>query len=103
MQRLATRNSTSFTHHPKILEVAALPGHQLLVTFDDGHSRQYDFTRHLDLDMFHLLRSEPFFRAVRVDAGGYGLSWNDDMDIAASELWLNGTPAGHKSPVSSPC
>jgi hypothetical protein len=80
----------TYTSHPRITEVTALPGHQLQVCFDNGAIRHYDFRPHLDLDMFQLLRNEAFFRAVKVDAGGFGLSWNDDMDIAASELWLNG-------------
>jgi hypothetical protein len=29
-------------------------------------------------------------RAVRVDAGGYGVSWNDDLDLSEDELWVNG-------------
>jgi hypothetical protein len=35
--------------------------------------------------------SEPgFFKAVRVDPGGYGISWSDDIDISEYELWTNG-------------
>jgi hypothetical protein len=82
----------TYTHYPKAKEVAALPGHQLRVRFDNGETRLYDFSAHLNLEMFHLLKNEALFRAVHVDAGGYGISWTDDMDIAASELWLNGTP-----------
>ena len=34
----------------------------------------------------------PFFRAVRVDPGGYGISWSDDIDLSEYELWVRGTP-----------
>jgi Protein of unknown function (DUF2442) len=81
-----------YTHYPKAKEVAALPGHQLRVSFDNGETRLYDFSLHLHLDMFQLLKNDSLFRTVHVDAGGYGVSWTDDMDIAASELWLNGVP-----------
>ena len=84
--------SAHFATYPKIVDAVALQGHRLRVHFDNGEARLYDFRPHLERDMFQLLRNEIFFRALRVDAGGYGLSWNDDMDIAASELWLNGTP-----------
>ena len=28
---------------------------------------------------------------MQVDAGGYGISWNDDLDLSCDELWENGT------------
>ena len=31
------------------------------------------------------------FNHVCVDGGGYGASWNDDIDISEYELWTNGT------------
>lgn len=92
-------NQEAYTHYPKAKEVTALPGHQLRVRFDNGATRLYDFNRHLHLDMFHPLKDEALFRTVRVDAGGYGVSWNDDMDIAASELWLNGEPLSSAAPA----
>ena len=87
----------SYTLYPKATEVAAIPGHRLRVRFDNGEIRLYDFRPHLELDMFHLLKNEAFFRTVHLDAGGYGVSWNDDIDIAASELWLNGQPIEQSS------
>lgn len=30
------------------------------------------------------------FEQVSVDAGGYGISWNDDIDLDCEELWANG-------------
>lgn len=77
---------------PSLKSVAALPDHQLLCTFDNGDLRRYDFCKHLALPMFQLLREPAFFRAVEADPHGLGAVWNDQMDIAASELWLNGTP-----------
>lgn len=92
----------TYTPYPRITEAQALPGHQLRVRFDNGDIRDYDFRPHLALDMFHLLQNEVFFRAVKVDVGGFGLSWNDDMDIAASELWLNGQPVDEMSDELAP-
>ena len=38
-----------------------------------------------------LFRShEAFFKAVTVDPGGYGVSWDDEMDLSEYELWNNG-------------
>jgi len=34
---------------------------------------------------------------VKVDAGGYGISWNDDIDLSEYELWTNGKPIANKA------
>jgi len=28
--------------------------------------------------------------ALRVDTGGYGICWNDEIDLSCNELWENG-------------
>jgi hypothetical protein len=28
-----------------------------------------------------------------VDKHGYGIVWNDELDLSESELWINGLPA----------
>ena len=33
------------------------------------------------------------FQQASVDVGGYGVSWNDDIDSDGEELWANGTTA----------
>ena len=30
------------------------------------------------------------FSSVMIDQGGYGVIWNDDIDISCDELWVNG-------------
>ena len=30
------------------------------------------------------------FACVSVDVGGYGIVWNDDLDLSCDELWENG-------------
>ncbi len=44
----------------------------------------------LSLERFRLLQQEAFFKSVKVDPGGYGVSWNDEMDLSEYELWNNG-------------
>lgn len=46
---------------------------------------------------FKPLINKAFFRSVRVDIGGYGVSWNDDIDISEYELWTNGNFLGKNS------
>lgn len=75
---------------PRIKSVTPLAERRLLVTFVNGVQKIYDCRWLLDLDRFHLLKYDAFFKAVRVDPGGYGISWNDDMDLSEYELWHRG-------------
>ena len=75
---------------PRIKAVTPLEGKRLLVTFVNGVQKVYDCQRILNLDRFQLLRHDAFFKAVAVDPGGYGVSWNDEMDLSEYELWNNG-------------
>lgn len=75
---------------PRVQAVRSVEGKRLLVTFVNGVNKVYDSNRILQLARFQLLRTEAFFRAVRVDEGGYGISWNDEMDLSEYELWHNG-------------
>lgn len=78
---------------PRITSVLAVGPTQLLIEFQDGTEKVYDCQPLLDRPQFQLLRNVAFFRAVRVDAGGFGVSWNDDLDLSEYELWTNGRPA----------
>jgi len=75
---------------PKVKEVYPLSEFRLEVVFDNGDMRVYDCSALLERADFSALKNEAFFRQVRVDQGGYGISWNDELDLAESELWLNG-------------
>ncbi len=76
--------------YPKIEAVRPIPGKRLLVIFQNGTQKIYDCTRLLEDDQFALLHHDAFFNAVQVDAGGYGISWNDELDLSEAELWVHG-------------
>ena len=42
--------------------------------------------------MFAPLKNMAFFRAMKVEPGGYAVSWNDEIDISEHELWSRGQP-----------
>ena len=77
-------------HAPRITSVTSLEGKRLLVVFVNGVQKVYDCQRILNLERFQLLKHEAFFKAVTVDPGGYGVSWDDEMDLSEYELWNNG-------------
>ena len=75
---------------PRIKSVAPLAGKHLLVTFVNGVHKVYDCQSILKLDRFQLLKNDAFFKAVTVDPGGYGVTWDDEMDLSEYELWNTG-------------
>lgn len=75
---------------PKIKSVIPLKERRLLVTFVNEVQKVYDCQRILNLERFRLLKHEAFFKAVTVDPGGYGVSWDDEIDLSEYELWNNG-------------
>lgn len=78
---------------PRVIAVEVLSNEQLRVTFEGGQRRVYDCRPLFAREEFRFLRNEGFFRAVHADPHGYGVSWNEDIDLAESELWLGGRPA----------
>ncbi len=75
---------------PQVASVQPQEGKKLLVKFINGVEKVYDCEQILGLDAFQLLHNAAFFQAVKVDIGGYGISWNDDIDLSEYELWTNG-------------
>ena len=74
---------------PKILSVQALENKKLLVKFVNGVEKVYDCAQLLNFDMFEILKNDALFKSVKVDLGGYGISWNDNADLSEYELWTN--------------
>ena len=65
---------------------------KLTVQFCEGVTKIYDvkplFKR---FSVFRAFESKPsIFNEVVVDVGGYGIVWNDDLDLACDELWESG-------------
>ncbi len=77
-------------NYPKILAVQPMEDYQLLVEFTTHEKRRYDVKPLLNKTMFAALKNAAFFKSVKVEQGGYAVSWNDDIDISEYELWRNG-------------
>lgn len=77
----------------KIKNVAPLPDFTLSVQFSEGTTKLYDVKPLFDaIPSFSFLKNNPAeFDCVSVDVGGYGIIWNDDLDLSCDELWENGT------------
>lgn len=76
--------------YPKVDAVQPLSGRRLRVHFSNGQWSVYDCTTLLADSAFRLLADETFFRNVHADPHGFGVVWNDEVDLSESELWLHG-------------
>ncbi|NLK45883.1 MAG: DUF2442 domain-containing protein [Treponema sp.] len=76
----------------KIKAVNALPDYRLSVQFAEGMTKIYDvkplFAKWEPFKAFE--NSPELFYDVTVDVGGYGVVWNDDLDLSCDELFKNG-------------
>jgi len=78
--------------YPLIADVKVQPNQRLLVRFRNGVKKLYDCTPILALPAFKPLRKdEALFQRARADKHGYAVIWNDEFDLAESEVWLGGT------------
>lgn len=76
--------------HPKINNVKALEDYILEVTFDNNEVKLYNMKPWLDIEEFQVLKDKIIFSMVKVDCGGHGISWNDEVDLSEYELWIRG-------------
>ena len=76
----------------KVKEIKPLPEYNLLVAFENGKRKRYNVASLFDrYSIFGVLAiTKSLFEQVKVDVGGYGISWNDDIDLSCNELYENG-------------
>lgn len=76
----------------KVKAVNVIPDCRLSVQFAEGVTKIYDLKPLFDKwPIFSELKNdEDLLYAVEVDTGGYGIVWNDDIDLSCDELFENG-------------
>ena len=64
----------------------------LWVRFASGEIKLYDVKPLLtEIEAFSVLQSNSqLLYNVHVALGGYGVLWNEDIDLSSDELWRNG-------------
>ena len=73
----------------KVKSVSALPDYCLMVQFSEGVTKKYDVSLLFERwESFREFEKQPeLFESVQVDTGGYGVIWNDDLDLSCNELY----------------
>lgn len=76
----------------KVREVEIKDNYIIQAVFFDGKVVQYDvkqlFVIFPQFKVFE--RNQKLFENVKVDQGGYGISWNDELDLDAETIWEDG-------------
>jgi hypothetical protein len=73
-----------------LLSVEPRKDHTLLLTFETGEQKIYDFRPDLQEEIFAPLQDINLF--MQAHNNHFGVVWNDDIDIASEHLYYNGVP-----------
>ncbi len=75
----------------KIMSASFLDDYIIYARFANGITKKYSLKKLFDeIKVFNELKENDLFKYGVVDTGGYGISWNDKIDLSADEIWENG-------------
>lgn len=76
----------------KITSLATLPDFVLLVGFQNGEYKQFDLKPYIDkYQPFRSLKDiNGLYKQAKIDVGGFGIVWNDDLDVSAEGIYEQG-------------
>lgn len=75
----------------KIKNVETLNNKILKIYFENKKIKYYDMKKLIENNIhFKLLSNDAIFNIAKVDIGGYGVIWTDEIDISGEELYVNG-------------
>lgn len=75
---------------PKLTSATPLPGHRLLLVFENQEARLFDASIYLDKGIFTELQDESYFYRVR--AHPHFVSWPHEQDLSRETLYLRSSP-----------
>lgn len=76
----------------RVKEVTPMENMLLKIKFINNKIKMYDIKPLMKKwKVFNELKDNELFKKVKVDQGGYGISWNDEIDLECNELWENGS------------
>lgn len=75
---------------PRIVWAKAWSCQTLVIKFNNNEFRKYDISKLLENPMFAKFHNPAFFKNFKIEEGGHGLVWDEDVDISEYELWQNG-------------
>lgn len=86
--------------HRIIVDVKPKENLTLVATFADGEIVSYDVKDLMEKHpAFQRLHSKVLFENVKKDGIGYGITWDDELDLSSDEIYLYGKHIGKTDPV----
>lgn len=87
----------------KITSLATLPEYTLLAGFSTGEYRLFDLKPYIDkYKPFQALKDvNGLFEQAKIDVGGYGVVWNDELDVSADGIYEKGSPCQEPQNVNT--
>lgn len=81
----------------KVIKVKPIENYIIEVIFENNVIKLYDVSILFEKwKAFKELKNNELFNQVKVDIGGYGISWNEELDLSCNELWDNGYTKNNK-------
>ena len=76
----------------KVKSLKIISKYELEITFENDQIKYYDVSKIFEKwKIFEDLKNiDGLFEQVKVDNGGYGISWNYEIDLECEELWEHG-------------
>lgn len=75
----------------KIKKVYPQDNYILICEFENKIKKKYNIKKLFKKNsIFEKLKNKELFNKAVVDIGGYGISWNQEIDLATEEIWENG-------------
>ena len=71
-----------------VASVKTLPDYKLLVGFNTGEKKEFDFSKYLEMPVFRKLKNPVLFARARAD--GTTVVWDEDTDISPERLYSEG-------------
>ena len=76
---------------PKIVSVEPKNDMLLAVKFENGQIKKIDIKPYLNFfEPFKQLCNPALFNNVKVDSGGMGVVWNEQIDLSRYDIWEYG-------------
>ena len=88
--------------HRIITEIKTLKNLQFEATFADGEVVLFDIKDLFEkYPVFRQLENELLFNKLQIDGVGYGVSWNDELDLSSEGIYARGKHVSKVDPKIS--
>ena len=75
----------------RVTDAIPLENLRVLVFFENSVIKVFDVKRlFVDYPEYRALEDSDLFNNLKVENGGYGISWNSELDCSEGELWEDG-------------